>query len=57
MPPNLNAALATARQADLERQAGCCTPLVEHRRTLRRSLRERLGSRRAATIGAGVCCT
>lgn len=60
MNPYLALIIATERQRDLERAAGCCTPLAEHRRAARRPIRSRLpdpmGSRRPAASEPTVCC-
>jgi hypothetical protein len=51
MNPNLTSILATARLAELEREAGCCTAVAEHLSSLPRSggVRRRLsGHRRSA---------
>jgi hypothetical protein len=56
MNPHVTRALVAARQAELERQAGCCTPAAEHRRSLNtRGLRQRV----AGHFGVAqpqVCC-
>jgi hypothetical protein len=60
MNPHLTLIIATERQRDLERAAGCCTPLAEHRRAVRRPVRNRarsrLESRRPAVSEPSVCC-
>lgn len=56
MNHHLTAALLSAHHDELERQAGCCTPMAEHRRTLHRSLRERLVARSQPSSQTSVCC-
>lgn len=61
MNPHLALILATERQRDLERAAGCCTPLAEHRRAVPRRARGRVwglaAARRRAVPEPSVCCT
>lgn len=52
----LTAALASAHHDELKREAGCCTPMAEHRRTMHRSLRERLAARRKPASQPSGCC-
>jgi hypothetical protein len=62
MHPHLMQIIAIERQHDLERAAGCCTPLAEHRRAVRRpSPRNRVRSLIAAAHPAlgsepSACC-
>lgn len=58
MNPHLNAAIAAERRRDMEHAAGCCTPVAEYRRPLRR-----VWPRRLPRLGAGrppvrrsACC-
>lgn len=57
MNSHLTQTLALEHQRDLEAQAGCCTPIAEHRRALRRSFRERLVDRPiSGATQPTVCC-
>jgi hypothetical protein len=56
MTPHLTALIAVEHQRELERQAGCCTPLAEHRRSIRRGLRARLAARSAPAVRPAACC-
>jgi hypothetical protein len=60
MNPYLIAAVAAAHQSELERQAGCCTPMAEQGRNLPRpvrpGLRRRLAARRVAAAPPAACC-
>jgi hypothetical protein len=56
MNPNLIAAVAAEHQRELERHAGCCTPIAEHRRAVTPGLRERLPARRRAAGRPAVGC-
>jgi hypothetical protein len=54
----LNAAVAAERQRDLQRAAGCCSALLEHRRALARAVGPRLNLslRRRRAAEPTVCC-
>jgi len=57
MTPNLSYAVATERQHELERQAGCCTSAAEHRRrTTHPGLLGRLTARHRRPGAPAVCC-
>jgi hypothetical protein len=58
MNPNINAAVAAARRADLQRAAGCCTAVIEHRRAATRAVGRRLkfSLRRRPAAQPMVCC-
>lgn len=61
MNPRLALIIAAEHQRDLERAAGCCTPLAEHRRAGRRlrvagRVRGLARSRRPRVAEPAVCC-
>jgi hypothetical protein len=57
MSPNLMHALVAEHQAELERQAGCCTPTAEHRRLIARpGFLARVTTRRHRPAASVVCC-
>ncbi len=57
MNPYITQALALEHQRDLEAQAGCCTPVAEHRRALGRAWRRTLPVRRhSPTPQVTACC-
>jgi hypothetical protein len=58
MNAHMNAAVAAARRPDLQRTAGCCTALIEHRRAAARAVSRRLNLslRRRPAAAPMVCC-
>jgi type IV secretory pathway VirD2 relaxase len=56
MNPYVANAVVAARQDELERQAGCCTPAAEHRRTTRAEARAQKAHRRFLSGRRSVCC-
>jgi uncharacterized membrane protein len=58
MNAHLSAAVAAARRADLQRAAGCCTALIEQRRTAAREVGRRLtlSLHRRPAAQPMVCC-
>jgi hypothetical protein len=56
MNPYISNAVIAARQDELERQAGCCTPVAEHRRSLRAAARERKAAHRLVPTRKSACC-
>jgi hypothetical protein len=56
----INAAVAAAQRCDLQRAAGCCTALPEHRRALTAAIGRRLRFSLRGMVRAEpppVCCT
>jgi hypothetical protein len=57
MTPNLMHALIVEHQRELERQAGCCTPAAERRRSIAPpGLMRRITARHRYREGPAVCC-
>jgi hypothetical protein len=54
MNHHVAAALASERQRELERAAGCCTPAAYYRRATRLTVGERLAARLVKAQGRSV---
>jgi hypothetical protein len=55
--PNVNEAAAREHQLELQRAAGCCSPVREHRRAASRITRWRIPLARVnLTTPAPACC-